>query len=229
MLHLLSAVKIFHSNGTIAREVPIFGTPFGKNLFVVGFIDELRFDPKMYTIDLVELKTRKNKTLPQKFVKKLHHFQVRLYRKLFDNLVKGFQTKETIAEKFGVSLEKRFGRDLITHIMNSGFLFVNLNQLLDYLLHVMQSLTCISQTYVAYVHQDTMELFVEEHVVYDEMELSRCFGRYADFWLDKRDPEGVDIEEAYKCQLCEHAHICEWRKMKDEEYARKNKTRTTDS
>lgn len=59
ILNLLSAIKTFHSNGTLAREIPIFGAPFGKNLFVVGIIDELRFNPGQYTIDLVELKTRK--------------------------------------------------------------------------------------------------------------------------------------------------------------------------
>lgn len=224
ILNLLSAIKTFHSNGTLAREIPIFGAPFGKNLFVVGIIDELRFNPSRYTIDLVELKTRKNKTLPHRFMKRQHCFQVMLYCKLFDDLVKGLLTKQTIAENFQINLEKKFNPNLISHIMDSGFYFENLNRLLDYVLHVMQSLTCISQTYVEYVHQETMQSFAKEKVAYDEVELCHFFSRYADFWLGKRDPVGVDIEEAYKCQMCEHAHLCGWRRRKNEEYTQKKTT-----
>ena len=62
----------------VAREVPIFGDPFGTGDLFFGIIDELRFDPEKYSLDLVELKTRKLKRMPGKAQKKQHLLQVGL-------------------------------------------------------------------------------------------------------------------------------------------------------
>lgn len=64
----------------------------------------------------------------------------------------------------------------------------------------------------------------------------RCFelnGRKVDtyvqdemsWWKGERNTKGVDIEEAYKCRICEFAEGCKWREEKVEEGLRKAKLR----
>lgn len=45
------------------------------------------------------------------------------------------------------------------------------------------------------------------------------------WWCGERPARGVDIEEAYKCRICEFAEICSWRKDKVEEGLRKARLR----
>lgn len=104
MLNLHSAVSTFLHGGNIAREVPVFGAPFNENILVVGLIDELRFDPTNYTIDLNELKTRQYSNFPSHAQKKQHSFQVSIYKTLFDDLVKGRVSKEFMASSLRIDL-----------------------------------------------------------------------------------------------------------------------------
>jgi hypothetical protein len=50
------------------------------------------------TIDISELKTRTTRLNPSKSITKQHKIQVMLYKRLFDNLVKGRLSNETIAK-----------------------------------------------------------------------------------------------------------------------------------
>ena len=87
ILNLLSAVRGFLDGVLLAREVPIFGDPFGTGDMLFGIIDELRFDPETYSISLVELKTRKSKRMPGKSQKKQHMFQVFMWLVVCNGLV----------------------------------------------------------------------------------------------------------------------------------------------
>ena len=53
--------------------------------------------------------------------------------------------------------------------------------------------------------------------VYDDVVLTRYVGKTMDWWMGRREARGVDIEEAFKCQVCEFAPECGWRKQKVEE------------
>lgn len=50
--------------------------------------------------------------------------------------------------------------------------------------------------------------------VYDDVTLHRYLEKTMDWWTGKREARGVDVEEAFKCQTCEFAEGCEWRKEK---------------
>lgn len=76
ILNLHTVVQGFLFGIPVAREIPIFGDPFGTGDLLFGIIDELRFDEANYTLCLVELKTRKSTTLPGKTQQKQHAFQV---------------------------------------------------------------------------------------------------------------------------------------------------------
>lgn len=34
------------------------------------------------------------------------------------------------------------------------------------------------------------------------------------FWQGKREPQGVDLEDTWKCNVCEYMEECEWREAK---------------
>jgi exonuclease V len=53
--------------------------------------------------------------------------------------------------------------------------------------------------------------------VYDDVKLERYVSKTMDWWKGRRDARGVDIEEAFKCQVCEFAGECGWRQRKVEE------------
>ena len=59
--------------------------------------------------------------------------QVMLYKKMFDDLVAGITTKETITSHIGLQLHKEFGADVLSHCKAQGVTSKNLNELLDYL------------------------------------------------------------------------------------------------
>lgn len=223
VLNLLATIQTFLNNGTLAREIPVFGAPFGEDVFMVGLIDELRFDPESYTIDLSELKTRTSKTHPSKCQQKLHEVQAMLYKKLFDDLVKGVTSKELVARHLKLDLMRPLGESLRQHVDNHGLSALSLGHLMDHVFQMVQGMTCISQLFIEYVFQDTQETLSHNEVQYNELGTETQFKYYLQFWRGKRSAEGVDIEDAWKCQRCEFASVCEWRERKAEEYALKNR------
>ena len=57
----------------------------------------------------------------------------------------------------------------------------------------------------------------------DEHELKALLLKSESYWLGLREAQGVDIEDAFKCQWCDYAEICVWRQVKANEFSEKNK------
>jgi exonuclease V len=53
--------------------------------------------------------------------------------------------------------------------------------------------------------------------VHDEAHLDKYIGHVLKWWKGERPANGVDIEDAFKCRICEFAEGCEWRKEKEDE------------
>jgi exonuclease V len=53
--------------------------------------------------------------------------------------------------------------------------------------------------------------------VYDEGELQKHVATELAWWRGERPPRGVDVEEAFKCRICEFAENCYWRIEKEKE------------
>ena len=222
ILNLLTSIQVFFNEGTLAREIPIFGSPFDDDVFVVGLIDEMRFDPQTFVLELWELKTRKRKSVPSKSQSVQHRLQVMLYKKLFDDLVKGNWTKESVAKHLRLDLDRLFGEDIQKQIETHFLSSKNLNELLDIFRTKIQCMTCVQTIGVEYVYQETKETIGYTTEMYDENELKHTYKNFLQFWQGSRNPVGVDIEEAWKCQSCDFADICDWRREKAEEYSRRN-------
>ncbi|XP_013381053.1 exonuclease V-like [Lingula anatina] len=223
LLNLYSPVISFLLGTKMRREIPIFGFPFSHNVFVIGLIDEIQFDPETFTFDILELKTRSSsRTLPSKAQSKSHSLQVMLYKKLFDDLVKGQITKYSVAQHLRLELDKNFGEDINNSITEHGLSCLNLSELMDCVFEKMKSLTCINQLLLEYCFQEDNSTIGITEVKYNEEWLKETCDHYMKYWKGERPVEGVDIEEAFKCQSCEFAEVCEWREKKSKELARKN-------
>ena len=76
LINLQHTVKAFCRGQRLAREVPVFGCPFGGNIFVFGIIDELRYDPDKHEVEISELKTRRSSHPPKKGQQEKDKYQV---------------------------------------------------------------------------------------------------------------------------------------------------------
>ena len=68
-----------------------------------------------------------------------------------------------------------------------------------------------------YRSRDTGEIVGNKTLAMDENELNDYVKHEMEWWRGKREPEGVNVEEAYKCRSCDFAESCEWRLKKVEE------------
>jgi exonuclease V len=80
-----------------------------------------------------------------------------------------------------------------------------------------------------YRSRDDGEILGSKTFSMDDLDLSTYIQREMEWWKGERQPEGVAVEEAFKCRTCEFADGCEWRIKKVEEAkekARMTKKRT---
>lgn len=74
---------------------------------------------------------------------------------------------------------------------------------------------------VQYVHRiDGRELDVHDFPV-SRRALDEYLKNYMNWWRGERDAKGVDMEEAFKCQICEFSSSCSWRQEFDEDRLQK--------
>ncbi len=53
--------------------------------------------------------------------------------------------------------------------------------------------------------------------LHDEEHLQKYASKVLRWWKGERAAQGVEIEDAFKCRICEFADGCDWRKAKEEE------------
>ncbi|KAH8204900.1 hypothetical protein TruAng_000939 [Truncatella angustata] len=76
---------------------------------------------------------------------------------------------------------------------------------------------------VVYRHRDDGRIIGNQTFPTDPEALSKYLKLDLAWWTGKRSPDGVPIEEAYKCGICEFAESCEWRTEKSNEIMRKSR------
>ncbi|KAK6082608.1 defects in morphology protein 1 [Seiridium cupressi] len=76
---------------------------------------------------------------------------------------------------------------------------------------------------VVYRHRDDGRIIGNHSFPTDAAALSNYLKLDLAWWLGKRNPDGVPIEEAYKCRMCEFADSCDWRRERNEEIVRKSR------
>lgn len=76
-----------------------------------------------------------------------------------------------------------------------------------------------------YRSRDTGEVLGSKTFTMDEEQLEMYIEKGMQWWKGEREAQGVEVEEAFKCRICEFAEGCEWRLNKVEEA--KEKARMT--
>ncbi|CAL4123098.1 unnamed protein product, partial [Meganyctiphanes norvegica] len=218
VLNLVIALKkLQRQTDLVHREVPIFGLV--KGVFVIGKIDEIRMDDVDFTIDIVDLKTRKFKALPKKSQKATHSLQLMIYKQLFDDLVRGLLPRHSMSKILKLDLTKALGADIVKHITQDMRHLEfpkppegkwHLSALLDETRATAEGLPFISRLFNEYVWQEDGESFAMDEIKYDDQWLDKQVGRCISYWTGQREASGVDVEDAWKCHSCNFQDDCSW-------------------
>ncbi|CAM1301367.1 EXO5 (predicted) [Pycnogonum litorale] len=222
VINLLDSVKRLQNGVSVCREVPVFGIPFGCNLFITGVIDEIRYDTATSELEIVELKTRSSSSKPGSSIQRMNDFQVMLYKLMFDDLILNKIQKEDIAAILNLNLQKKFGEDIKKNVANQNI--VNLDRLLSHLFDTMSFSTSINRILIDYVSQDDEQTMSLHEVQFNLEWLEKKFKYFVEFWNGNRNEQGVDIEDAWKCNICDYRRSCAWRASKSEDCIRSNET-----
>ncbi|XP_075710355.1 exonuclease V [Rhinoderma darwinii] len=211
-LNILAMIPVLQSGGRV-REFPIFAELDG--LYVVGVIDELGYSSKG-ELELRELKTRASPTLPGSSQKRSHEMQVFLYKLIFDRMVSGDLQPDVIMQHLKLRPEQELGSQVKEHAITSD---LNVSTFRDVL-----ELTCLNLTYsdlpmidslkLEYCFQGDGSLLGCEEVTFQKEKVLEQLTFNLSYWKGLREVQGVDIEDAWKCRMCEYSSICEWRAQK---------------
>lgn len=90
--------------------------------------------------------------------------------------------------------------------------------------------SCVGKVLCAeFVHAREQVVLGSKCFAFDEEELQQYVADEMQWWKGERSAKGVEIEEAYKCRMCEFAEECTWRKEKIEEAVGRHRQRRKQS
>uniref|UniRef100_A0A8C1IG48 Exonuclease V n=1 Tax=Cyprinus carpio TaxID=7962 RepID=A0A8C1IG48_CYPCA len=207
MLHMTPLLEA----GERVREFPVFGVLEG--VYVMGVIDELVYNQKGELV-LNELKTRKQNSLPSSAQDKVNCFQVGLYKLLFDGLVRGEVKKDHVLNHLKLRSGQVLGAGVQAHAKSIGVQVTTFEELVDALLITVScsDLPCIDLLQIEYYHQGSSGTIGTRVAPFDEAQLRAELQSHLAYWRGRREPKGVDIEEAWKCKSCLYEQTCNWTK-----------------
>ncbi|XP_071025547.1 exonuclease V-like isoform X1 [Oncorhynchus clarkii lewisi] len=218
MLQMVSALE----TGQLVREFPVFGVLEG--MFFMGVVDELNRSDSGELV-LSELKTRSHNSLPRPAQTKGHALQVGMYKLLFDSMVKGSVKRDHLLHNLQLDPNRVLGSDLQTHTQSLGLQAVTFRELLDHLLVVLtcSNLHAIDKLRLEYSHQSSGKLIGTREVAFEEAQLRTNIRGYLAYWRGERVPQGVEVEEAWKCRMCPYEETCDWRRDRSQRLMMVNK------
>ena len=145
-----------------------------------------------------------------------------LYKQLFDEAVSGNLSKETILETIGLDPEATVNEEIAAHALKMSLDLPKLEDYLTTMLDRFKFLPKISSLVVEYSSQDDKEPFAVDEYVFDPVWLKEKMAYYNAFWEGKREVEGVDVEDVWKCNFCNYKEECDWRKKMHEKCLSRN-------
>ncbi|KAK0645048.1 Exonuclease V [Lasiodiplodia hormozganensis] len=197
---------------------------------------------------ITDVKTRGTKTLPQGSSMRPTIMQLMMYRKLLADLAAGLVDAEVIFKRYRLRSNERFtdvfvaevggvgfgsqgspsdGRDALSSSQQDALSELLAHNSLTQLWGLMiqefrRTISGIGQVLRAeFRHQQTGDVLGSKTLVYEESTLDGYLAEEMEWWRGKRKARGVDIEEAFKCRICEFAEECEWRIEKVEEITKR--------
>ncbi|CAG8432781.1 514_t:CDS:2 [Diversispora eburnea] len=223
LFNLLFGLEALRTTGE-TRELPVFG--FVSDIFVFGIIDQIKKFPNQgirknndWEWRICDTKTRSKCFRPKKStVPSSVKYQIMLYKKLFDNLVESSIEEERIFEVLDLDADKSFSKKFSKYIKIYFSNFKKLNTLRKLMAFIKNYFGFFWKSNnvleVNYKYQGDGSDLGSLYFEYEEDMLDKHLKRSIIYWKGDREPEGVPIEEAWKCQICEYVENCEWRLKK---------------
>jgi exonuclease V len=183
---------------------------------------------------IADVKTRSVRTVPAGASLRPTWMQLMLYRKLLESLSLNTVDAETVFARYDLrpleSLTSTF-LDAIGGIgpENEAAQYPNLLSLWALLITEMQATlppTSISPILRAeFRYAKTGDVIGSELIVYESKIIDVYIAEEMAWWKGSREAKGVEMEEAFKCRICDFADNCSWRKTKVEEATEKSRLR----
>ncbi|KAF2134549.1 hypothetical protein P153DRAFT_419228 [Dothidotthia symphoricarpi CBS 119687] len=194
-------------------------------------MDDSPTDRQIYIADV---KTRSAPSLPTGASLRPTWMQLMLYRKLLYSLSLNTVDAETIFARYDLRPLESFTPTFIDSIADIGptteaTSFPNLLSLWSLLITEIQttlppfSLSPILRAEFRFAK--TGDVLGSELTVYEDEIIDGYVGEEMAFWKGTREPKGVEIEDAFKCRICDFAESCGWRQAKVEEATEKSRLR----
>lgn len=133
--------------------------------------------------------------------------QVGMYKLLFDSMVKGSVKRDHLLHNLQLDPNQVLGSDLQTHSQTLGLWAIMFGELLD---HLMVLLTFSNLHAIEYSLQSPGKLIGTREVEFDEAQFRAKIQGYLTYWRGDREPQGVDVEEAWKCKKCPYEDSSNW-------------------
>jgi exonuclease V len=202
-------------------------------------------------IYLSDIKTRGTKYMPTGAALRGTQMQLMLYHKLLSDLANNLVDADSIFARYNLNAHAAFSPSFIGNIASLDDNFIHETSLSDTHadfndinaqfseLASHNSLTRLWSLMITEFHRTLPPSslspilqaefragkdgrIIGNHVfVYDTVALEKYVSKTMDWWMGRREAKGVDIEEAFKCGVCEFAPDCGWRKEKVEEGVRR--------
>lgn len=184
---------------------------------------------------IVDIKTRKSKTLPSGSQVRPTRMQLMMYRRLLIDLATNKVDSQVIFDRYGVDSSKTFSDTFIAamsvvdgkiedydgrlepslDLLDEATTYNNLNSLWAFMIVEFEKSIIPSAVSplltVEYRDSSTGHLLGNRYFTFEQEEIEKWSDSEMQWWRGKRDARGVDIEEAYKCGICDFAETCHWR------------------
>lgn len=209
------------SQGGMEREIKVFGYPFGHGTMVTGILDQLEYSAQDHTLILLELKTRRQLSVPGAEQRRSHDLQLMLYKNLLDQLTQGKANWFFLLQEMKLDMSMPLSMGPLLYVRQlglDGFFtpspshpnMLTLGQLTTGLgsLVVGLDLPLVTTLLLQYEHQSSGEVIGVELVLHEEDWAKKLVGSSLEFWQGQRAAGGVDIEEAWKCRSCQFRDVC---------------------
>ncbi|KAI0435270.1 hypothetical protein F5Y09DRAFT_293546 [Xylaria sp. FL1042] len=213
--------------------------------------------PSHKTVYLTDVKTRGSDRLPSGTAIRPARVQLLLYHRLLSDMAANRLDYTIIFERYGLNGEARFSdgfmaqigglHDEIFYDADSEFDekssekeypdligYRSISQIIPLLkaefkeTFPLGSASISDLLAVEYLHRSDGRLLGNNSFAADPEALDIYMKDNLRWWRGEREPEGVTIEETYKCGWCEFAESCQWRKDKELEHLKKKrKAKTT--
>ncbi|KAF1916270.1 exonuclease V a 5' deoxyribonuclease-domain-containing protein [Ampelomyces quisqualis] len=196
-----------------------------------AWVGSLEPDRQVYIADV---KTRSVRSVPAGASLRPTWMQLMLYRKLLESLSLNTVDAETVLARYDVRPLEPFTPSFLDGIGgigpdNEAANYPNLLSLWALLVTQMQvtfpstSLSPILRAEFRYAK--TGDVIGSELIVYETEVIDKYISEEMAFWKGTREANGVELEDAFKCRICDFAENCTWRKTKVEEATEKSRLR----